>query len=147
MTQVCTKCWVRKPIGAFGRWNRTRHGRQYQCKECRNLLYRKLYSKNVAHRRAMNSARRLKLRLEWIEAYGGCCSCCKEKEARFLTLQHIGGGGSRERKVFHTTFGIIAMLKRLGWPKNNHTILCANCNMATMFGDSCPHETQTIVRS
>jgi hypothetical protein len=38
------------------------------------------------------------LRLEVIAAMGGCCKCCGEKEPEFLVIDHVHGGGTKERK-------------------------------------------------
>jgi len=31
-------------------------------------------------------------------------------------------------------------LKKLGWPKDGYRVLCANCNLGTKFGRTCPHQ-------
>lgn len=95
-----------------------------------------------------DSAKRLnaQARAEMISAYGGSCQCCGELEPRFLTLEHKNGGGNQERKLYgggkntgSASQRIIRRLRREGWPKENYTVLCANCNMASKWG-TCPHQ-------
>ena len=51
--------------------------------------------------RARENARRYykKVQAEMIAAYGGCCSCCGEREPRFLTLEHMNRDGAEH--LFH----------------------------------------------
>lgn len=81
-----------------------------------------------------------KLKAEMIEAYGGCCECCGEKELTFLCLDHIYGEGLEERTRIGGSAALYRYLQKLGWPKGKHRILCANCNQATKFGKPCPHQ-------
>lgn len=72
--------------------------------------------------------------------YGGHCTCCGETEFKFLTLEHVNGGGNLHRKQFHKADGTWADLKRRGWPKEGLTILCWNCQMAKTHYGKCPHQ-------
>lgn len=80
---------------------------------------------------------------EMIIAYGGRCACCGENEFAFLTLDHIGGGGAEHRasiKQGNKVLRIRQQLKAEGWPKDKYRILCMNCNHATRYGKTCPHQ-------
>ena len=67
------------------------------------------------------------------------CACCGEKEQRFLSLDHINGGGTKERKEGkgggHFAY---RRLKKLGYPAG-YQILCYNCNFAKGVWGVCPH--------
>jgi hypothetical protein len=87
------------------------------------------------------------LRIAMISAYGGCCTCCGESTYEFMTLEHVHGGGNAERKGIgngrnsgSSQMTIIRRLKNSGWPKGDYTVLCANCNMGTKYGRTCPHQ-------
>lgn len=84
-----------------------------------------------------------KIRAEFIEAYSGRCSCCGEAEPRFLTLDHIGGGGKAHRKELRSQSRVLPDVKRQGWPKDKYRLLCMNCNMAVQSGP-CPRERRSI---
>lgn len=108
----------------------------------RASAYRK---KNLAKVVAWNRAYRRKfypaLRSEMIAAYGGKCACCGESEPKFLQLDHIFNDGHIERKKVRTTMVLATRLKRLGWPKDRHQLLCANCNFGKQVnGGVCPHK-------
>ena len=87
-----------------------------------------------------------KKRMIVLEYYGGRppkCACCGEKETKFLALDHINGGGTRERK---STKGrnIIFNVIRDNFP-TGFQILCHNCNCAKGFYGKCPHKSNDII--
>ncbi len=83
---------------------------------------------------------RLSLKCEMIEAYGGKCSCCGEKELAFLTLEHTNGDGAEHRRQLKHPNKVYTDLKRRGWPKDGYDVLCFNCNCSTAGGKICPHK-------
>ena len=90
---------------------------------------------------AKRSARcKRELREQMITAYGGKCACCGETNYEFLTLEHINGNGSNDRKVSKGTDAILRRLRNQGWPTENYTILCWNCNSSKGVYGYCPHE-------
>lgn len=83
---------------------------------------------------------RRRLRKEVIEAYGGECECCGEKEWKFLTLDHPDGKGQEDRAKHIMKVGqIYAWVKSQGFPKGYYRLLCMNCNWIRRY-DTCPHE-------
>jgi hypothetical protein len=60
------------------------------------------------------------------------CACCGEIEIRFLELDHVNGGGNKERKkLFGGHFGgntFYDWLIKNNFPKG-YQVLCCNCNM------------------
>lgn len=68
------------------------------------------------------------------------CSCCGEKQFHFLILEHINGGGNKERKKFKNA-GITLWnhLIKEGFPKG-YDVLCYNCNICSSHM-ICPHKT------
>ncbi len=90
-------------------------------------------------RRSTNSERRKTLRDAVFEKYGRECDCCGEKDFRFLTVDHVNGGGNKEV----AQIGNMGLLRRLAKePKNSaYRILCYNCNCGRKNYDGvCPHE-------
>jgi hypothetical protein len=79
-------------------------------------------------------------RMEALMAYSGKvpkCACCGEKENKFLSIDHINGGGSKHRKsIGHGHF--FRWLKVNNFPKG-FQVLCHNCNLAKGFYGKCPH--------
>lgn len=78
------------------------------------------------------------MRIAAFEAYGGACACCGDKEPRFLTLDHIGGGGNWHRAVLSGRDMYRWAIKN-NFPKSLR-LLCMNCNWVTRNGDTCPHQ-------
>ena len=100
--------------------------------------------RNIERENKRGKEYRQKLRRETIEAYGGCCVCCGETQHEFLHLDHTYGGGHTERKRYGggSNLGIMARLRRDGWPKNDYRILCANCNLSLGHYGYCPHKVE-----
>lgn len=72
-----------------------------------------------------------------------CCKCCGEKEIKFLSVDHINGGGNKHRKELKFSKDgsggdIYRWLIKNNYPKG-FQILCHNCNMAKGFYGTCPH--------
>ena len=97
------------------------------------------------HRQQLRDTANLKtrmLKLEVIANYGCACTCCGESNPAFLTIDHINGGGMKDRASDHGGWRFYTRLKKLGFPKDKYQILCYNCNLAKGFFGACPHEDQ-----
>lgn len=98
------------------------------------------YEKVISYNRRWSISYRSRLREEMIVAYGGQCACCGEAEPRFLQLDHIHNDGHEDRRINKTPAKLWASLKRAGWPRDRHQLLCANCNFGKLMnGGVCPH--------
>lgn len=98
----------------------------------------KKYSKSERAKQRRAENRRL-LRLEFIERFGGKCTCCGEDTFEFLTVEHIHGGGGQQRKKVSTEH-LLRKLRREGWKDTGeYTVLCFNCNQAKGAYGFCPH--------
>ena len=88
-----------------------------------------------------NRLNREQLRSEMLTAYGNMCQCCGENKREFLALDHIYGGGNRERRGLGMGMGraYLTRLKKLGWPKDKYRLLCHNCNASLAYYRYCPH--------
>jgi len=88
------------------------------------------WAKRNPHRVAFFNRRcGIKLKQEVLAHYGGCkCVICKESRLSCLSLDHIGGGGNKERKM-----GKLVGTKFYHWLKKNNypdlplRVLCMNC--------------------
>ena len=88
----------------------------------------------------INQKSRAKLKAEVVAAYGSKCSCCGETELVFLTVEHINHDGKQHAKQVGPGAGVYRDLRRRGFPKDGYTVFCWNCQMATRFGELCPHK-------
>ena len=141
----CCACKVNKPLTEFNL-------NQFYCKICKRSYLRAWYKRQPNDKKnqyrwsedkpGQNARRRKRvfdLKQEMISAYGGCCACCNESEIRFLTLEHVNGGGNEHRRKFSKASRTWLDLKRRGWPEG-HIILCWNCQMAKTHYKVCPHK-------
>ena len=112
------------------------------CVSCNEKSVTKNYCQK--HRQTMvlrGRATRARLRDEVLAGYGNKCTCCGETTRAFLTLDHVNGGGSRDRKENHAIGNKLyrGLIKR-GFP-SDFRILCMNCNFGRQFNNGiCPHE-------
>lgn len=77
--------------------------------------------------------------------YGGKCVCCGENNCIFLTIDHINGKGSAQRKKLFGSNKVCGQdfyswLKKNNYPKDNYQILCFNCNFAKHVYGKCVHQ-------
>jgi ribosomal protein L37E len=83
---------------------------------------------------------RWKTRQEVILYYGNHCACCGETNVKFLTIDHIDGGGNQHKKEVKLTGSeFLRFLKRSGYP-TGFQVLCWNCNCARIQFGVCPHK-------
>lgn len=94
-------------------------------------------------RRNQGKASRLSIRLAVLKAYAGgtpVCACCAEQRIEFLAIDHIEGGGKKERDATRTGgLGFYRLLRAKGFPPG-YQVLCHNCNLAKGFYGRCPHQ-------
>ena len=75
-----------------------------------------------------------------IEAYGGECACCGEKNKEFLAIDHIGGGGHQHiKKNNFRGMQFYRWLIKNGFP-GGFRVLCFNCNWSIGNYGYCPHQ-------
>ena len=114
-------------------WNR-------ENKEKRKLIQQRHYQKHRQEYIKHAKEYRWKLKVETIKAYGEKCTCCGEKHIEFLAIDHINGGGDKERRKNRTiqTHKFYLWLRKRNNPKG-YQVLCHNCNMAKSHFGGCPH--------
>lgn len=130
----CAACGAKKPFDAEHfpvRTNRT-FGLDTICRTC-----------TCAKARRPNRDSAQKLRIVVLAAYGVAgvpkCVCCGESAVEFLTLDHINGGGSAERKRVGGGRNLNRILRDSGFPTGYRT-LCWNCNLSFAKYGYCPHQ-------
>lgn len=69
------------------------------------------------------------LRNRVFKLLGGQCKRCKIKDKRVLQIDHIRGGGTRERRKHGST----KILKKILEGEKGYQLLCANCNWIKKF--------------
>lgn len=106
------------------------------------VLMREYYSRTKVQHLVIMRRMRNKLWNLYLNRYGKICACCGESDKRFLTIEHLKGGGSAHRKAYPGGADrIIRQLRKAGWPEGYAT-LCMNCNFGKWRnGGTCPHIT------
>jgi hypothetical protein len=116
-----------------------------RCFNCENLAEP---GKSRCARHLQDGARRVReahsrLVHKVISHYGGVCHCCGESIEKFLTIDHINGGGRAHRRAIsydRAGDSFYAWLVREGFPPG-FALLCYNCNCGrARNGGLCPHQ-------
>ena len=121
-------------------FNKKEYDKKWRSKNKEKLvvLTAKWRSKNRDKYRNTNRKHYQKLRRIVLEHYGNQCQCCGEMRMEFLAIDHINGGGSKERKKRDARTNYRYLIAN-NFPKD-FQILCHNCNAAKGFYGQCPHE-------
>ena len=103
------------------------------------IAHRKYNEENREKIRERHNKRNKELRLTVLNHYGKKCICCRETEEKFLSIDHINGGGNKHRKIM--TMNFYAWLIKNDFPKG-FQILCYNCNFSKGHYGQCPHQSK-----
>lgn len=151
VTKVCTNpaCAHKgepQPLSSFTRRSVAPDGHEYNCKDCALARMNKWRRANPERTKANSKKYWKKCKDAAYQAYGGyICSCCGETDSRFLTIDHIDGGGTQHRKQIGRGGHIFAWLKKNGYPEG-FQVLCFNCNCGRRInGGICPHKERTCL--
>ena len=149
----------------YGPYTRKRDGVLYErwvCISCQVQSRAKQYAKNpkVSHDSAkqwmgLNPERAREIRRTTYENWrqkiwdsvfhyyspsGPECACCKESHYEFLCIDHINGGGNKQRKKLKISSARFWLwLIREKFP-SGYRVLCHNCNFAYWVRGKCPHQ-------
>jgi hypothetical protein len=115
------------------------HERQAKRREKYRLNIEGFRDKTLVRQKKNNE----RIKIEVLKHYGGeppKCACCGESNLPFLVIDHVYGGGNKQRKIIRGgTRGLYFWLIRNNFP-DGFQVLCRNCNGAK--GDSgkmfCP---------
>ena len=157
-TQRCCKCGRMKSRRQFGQQD-DRAVPSWCLRCCRDAKarYRKRYPRRAkaaynkyfyTHRHdrvvaARKYNHRNKMEALRVYSHGAMsCSCCGEREVKFLAIDHRFNNGKQEREAgMGNGTGFYNTLRRMGFPKNRgYQVLCHNCNQAKSAYGVCPHQ-------
>jgi hypothetical protein len=150
--RTCKVCEMDKPLNStqFREHTDRKSGKvhfSHTCRKCSSDRTKHRHTlpgiKELHNLRQRESNRRLKE--EVLNHYGGKCECCGETDIRFLTLDHLEGGGRKDREKVKKTMSssgsyYYRWLRDTGYPTHLR-VLCFNCNCGRMInGGVCPHK-------
>jgi len=117
---------------------------RYRCKACGAEKAQARRDADPTYAGRLCAKTRVKLRLEVLAHYGGSppkCSCCSESTVEFLVVDHLTGGGNKQRRLLRRGgTGFYFWLRTTGYP-DGFGVLCQNCNWGKRVGGGiCPHK-------
>ena len=120
-------------------------GYQVLCNNCNYLKeYERLHNKEYSNQIHAKIVRyqRLKIRLQTLYWYSNGlmeCECCKEKDIRLLTIDHINGNG-KQHFIKNNIKNLYEFLYYNNYPEDGYRVLCWNCNKSYGQYEYCPHQ-------
>jgi len=144
----CYKCKQELPLSDFPKNSGKKDGLGTECRPCRKVYLKSYYAKNREKMIEQNSRRgkerHREARQKVMHHYSGgtmVCGCkgCEESHEEFLTIEHINGGGNKERKEFKGARTFYEYLVKMDYP-DGLMVLCYNCNCSKGAFGYCPHE-------
>ncbi len=139
--KVCFRCKKNKILKDFGVDRKRKDGVHPWCRECsktylaaRRDQYRERKNKRA---REQHKEQRLRVLQHYSKSDIPFCACCLENLLEFLGIDHINGGGGRDKKIHKCNF--YTWLEKLGYP-NGFRVLCHNCNQSLGAYGYCPHQ-------
>jgi len=135
------KCWICKKNKSRNSFHKDSHGYDgltARCKICdksyrkeARAKYLKIYNQK---RHEEEKRKRRDLRLEILQLLGGICVRCGFEDIRALQVDHIHGGGVKERKLMNSIGRWeLYLLKEIKKGSKKYQLLCANCNWIKRF--------------
>jgi hypothetical protein len=146
-TWTCRACKRTLPLTReYFYYNHTRkHGFQYICRECANSQDYAWKNVDRVRDKERKRASHVALRQEVLAHYSHGtmrCACCGEGHIQFLAIDHVNGGGHRQRQqIGRNSRATYYWLKVKGFPEG-FAVLCHNCNNAKAWDGECPHEAE-----
>lgn len=88
------------------------------------------YNKNLEKNRELRRLNNKKRRMEIILSLGGKCEKCGFEDIRALQIDHVNGGGGKERESYgHSASALKRRVKKdVDKGTKEYQLLCANCN-------------------
>jgi hypothetical protein len=123
----------------YRKWHYNNH--QKEESKAARLWMKKFKEDNPEEYRKRQTEHARRCRTRVMESLGNRCECCGETTPQFLAIDHINGGGNKDR---HTTGGAgfyNKVYKNVISGKHDYRILCHNCNHGRYLnGGICPHK-------
>jgi polyribonucleotide nucleotidyltransferase len=106
--------------------------KEYSCKnevkERRREIQKNYYYNNTEKRKDCINSYHKRLKDAIFDILGRKCVHCGFSDMRALQLDHVNGGGGKERKINNGQIRYLMILKKLAEDSKEYQILCANCN-------------------
>ncbi len=131
---ACSRKWLEKNRAKVNAWHK---GWRDRNKDRLKIIEKRRYDKDKIKRCLASRKRSSERRLLIIKSYGSKCACCGENKLEFLSIDHVKGGGRKERREKGVQSFYLSIVKR-NFP-SDYRILCHNCNQSLGFYKYCPH--------
>jgi len=108
---------------------------------------RAFHAANPGYSTRLNNRRREELQAQVYEHYGSYCSCCKEDNLLFLSIDHVNNDGFSDLtdKGYRVSgSALYRKIIKLDFP-DSYQVLCMNCNFGKMRNKGmCPHSCNVV---
>lgn len=140
--KICISCKISKSEHEFAKARAQKDGLYPYCKTCSKRKLKEWHNSHPEGQILYSKNYRNSIKEKIFDHYGWKCACCGETIKEFLTIDHVNGGGSKQKKILGSNHQVWLWIIKNDFPDNFQT-LCMNCNFAKGKKDSggiCPHE-------
>ena len=107
---------------------RNKEARNEQCRQWRDQQSRDtLYNTQLASNQRLE-AKRLSLRIAIFRRFESQCFLCGFSDIRALQIDHVNGGGTKERRTTNNMTYLKNILASVESGQKDYVVLCANCH-------------------
>lgn len=122
-------------------WSRTYYLKNAERLKLKAITYRETHQDwYKEYHRKYNKAYAHRAKLEILAFYSNgdmCCARCGTNDVDVLCIDHINGGGNRQRlESKRVGDRLYFWLKKMGFPEG-YQILCMNCNWKKRIQEGC----------
>lgn len=96
-------------------------------KRDQSLKWKKWYKINKVKRKKDVKGYMVRLRISLLTLMGNKCIKCNFEDIRALQVDHINGGGCKEKKIMTRNY-YKAVIESILKEEGKYQLLCANCN-------------------
>lgn len=142
----CPRCKCLKDLSYFKDCvhKKTRTGKRPYCMQCEKEYHEQNRHKYLDKKNEDGRKNRVALRLRVLKNYSGAekpfCQCCGESYLEFLSLDHIHGGGRKQKKEIGNH--LYKWVEKNNYPEG-FRVLCHNCNQSLGAYGYCPHKKES----
>lgn len=147
MKKVCFTCKRNRDVRFYCKNKAKKDGLGTECRDCRKVYMAKYREDNFDYlneqNRINNKRRHYEAKIKVLYYYSNGtmkCQCpgCEVSHIEFLSIDHVNGGGQKDRESFKGARTFYEYLVKNNYPEGLLT-LCYNCNLAKGFFGQCPH--------
>lgn len=131
--KCCRTCKQTLPLLSFWKARKDKPWLHPNCKVCDRTAHRHYIKEHPEKRKQYWKQSHTRIKELIFAQYDNRCNHCGHKDPRVLQIDHIYGGGRKERSKLKPWGSRVRVLKH----PEDYQLLCANCHVLKTLGVKC----------